>query len=297
MRPSLPASLECPCCLWRFVTALTAVRRLVEHFGCEALCEGTGVVDVAGGRGMLSFELCQMRGIPCSVVDPRLADGVTGRRLTRAQAQFVQEAADKGDTLLQPQLFPALLEPALWEASTAASSDQRGGQLVQGVRQDENTATCTVMGSGGAKMGQNNVGENADVDGSSSSGDKDGASGSPPPLSDVETHGSLRQVLRGASILVGMHPDQATEPIVACALALGKPFAIVPCCVFPTIFQQRRLYGFDLQSIADIALRQYVEALVQCCERAGGSATMECLGQAHRPVDFGLPRETRLRET
>ena len=37
-----------------------------------------------------------------------------------------------------------------------------------------------------------------------------------------------------------MHPDQATEPIVDAALALGKPFAIVPCCVFPELFPQRR---------------------------------------------------------
>lgn len=41
-------------------------------------------------------------------------------------------------------------------------------------------------------------------------------------------------------VLVGMHPDQATEPIVDAALALGKPFAIVPCCVFPELFPQRR---------------------------------------------------------
>ena len=29
-----------------------------------------------------------------------------------------------------------------------------------------------------------------------------------------------------------MHPDEATEPIVDMALAHGKPFAVVPCCVF-----------------------------------------------------------------
>jgi|EP01047_Picozoa_sp_COSAG01_P046661 hypothetical protein len=56
-----------------------------------------------------------------------------------------------------------------------------------------------------------------------------------PALSaDRQTH-KLRGLLRGASIIVGMHPDQATEPIVAAALALGKPFAVVPCwCVRAT---------------------------------------------------------------
>ena len=40
---------------------------------------------------------------------------------------------------------------------------------------------------------------------------------------------------------MGIHPDQATEALVDIALALGKPFAVVPCCVFPTMFPERRL--------------------------------------------------------
>jgi hypothetical protein len=35
--------------------------------------------------------------------------------------------------------------------------------------------------------------------------------------------------------------DQATEPIVDFALARDKPFAVVPCCVFPKLFPERRL--------------------------------------------------------
>ena len=48
-------------------------------------------------------------------------------------------------------------------------------------------------------------------------------------------------VVGGASLFVGLHPDQPTEAIVDMALALGKPFAVVPCCVFPTLFPERRL--------------------------------------------------------
>ena len=35
---------------------------------------------------------------------------------------------------------------------------------------------------------------------------------------------------------MGMHPDQATESIIDCALMLDKPGAVVPCCVFPSLF-------------------------------------------------------------
>ena len=42
-----------------------------------------------------------------------------------------------------------------------------------------------------------------------------------------------RSMWKSCSVVVGMHPDQATEPIVREALAHGKPFAVVPCCTFP----------------------------------------------------------------
>ena len=42
----------------------------------------------------------------------------------------------------------------------------------------------------------------------------------------------LQRYFRGASCIVGMHPDEATEPIIDFAVAAGVPFAVVPCCVF-----------------------------------------------------------------
>lgn len=57
-------------------------------------------------------------------------------------------------------------------------------------------------------------------------------------LLDHPQHGAQ---LRMASCFVGMHPDQATECIVDAALLLGKPFAVVPCCVFAILFPTRRL--------------------------------------------------------
>ncbi len=41
---------------------------------------------------------------------------------------------------------------------------------------------------------------------------------------------------------MGLHPDQATDAILDAALALGKPFAVVPCCVFARLFPHRTLY-------------------------------------------------------
>ena len=42
-------------------------------------------------------------------------------------------------------------------------------------------------------------------------------------------------------LIIGMHPDQATEPIIDMALKYKKPFAVVPCCVFAHENPHRRL--------------------------------------------------------
>jgi hypothetical protein len=48
-----------------------------------------------------------------------------------------------------------------------------------------------------------------------------------------------RKKLQSADVLVGLHSDQATESIVDAALELNKSFAVVPCCVFPSMFPDR----------------------------------------------------------
>eukprot|EP00550_Attheya_septentrionalis_P006274 CAMPEP_0198296090 /NCGR_PEP_ID=MMETSP1449-20131203/30905_1 /TAXON_ID=420275 /ORGANISM="Attheya septentrionalis, Strain CCMP2084" /LENGTH=359 /DNA_ID=CAMNT_0043996597 /DNA_START=94 /DNA_END=1170 /DNA_ORIENTATION=+ len=54
---------------------------------------------------------------------------------------------------------------------------------------------------------------------------------------DTMTEGDL---VSKCAMVVGMHPDQATEPIVDLSLRFNKPFSIIPCCVFPQLFPTRR---------------------------------------------------------
>ena len=42
-------------------------------------------------------------------------------------------------------------------------------------------------------------------------------------------------------LVVGLHPDQATEPLVSTALHLGLSFCVIPCCVFSSAFPERRM--------------------------------------------------------
>lgn len=125
---------------------------LETTFGRQRLSKGSGVMDVGGGRGALSFELYNKRGIPCILVEPR------ERKLSRAQHVWLSHAPQQ------------LRELCVHRRTT-----------FDGLKEDDDAAA-----------------------------------------------------------VVGLHADQATEIIVDAALAAGVPFAVVPCCVFPTANMERR---------------------------------------------------------
>jgi hypothetical protein len=59
-----------------------------------------------------------------------------------------------------------------------------------------------------------------------------------PVIVDAET--ALDVILR-ARLIVGFHPDQATDACIDLAKVLNIPFAVVPCCVFPSEFPHRTI--------------------------------------------------------
>jgi len=62
-----------------------------------------------------------------------------------------------------------------------------------------------------------------------------GEGGGVVPTVDLDT------LLQNHTCLVGLHPDQPTEDIVDAALRYHKSVAVVPCCVYPDLFSERRL--------------------------------------------------------
>ena len=57
----------------------------------------------------------------------------------------------------------------------------------------------------------------------------------------VEEYEDALDLVARCSVLVGLHPDQAAGPIVEAAVALGKPFAVIPCCTYSAEFPKRKL--------------------------------------------------------
>ncbi|KAL3934592.1 MAG: hypothetical protein SGBAC_009722 [Bacillariaceae sp.] len=123
---------------------------LVQKYGVEMLSRGSGVLDVAGGKGELSQALFDL-GVKKSVIldpNPRCEGEVS---------------------------FEIIKEPLHGDGSNLTERTDRVGDLV-----------------------------------------------------------------RSCSLIAGMHPDQATEAIVDASLRLCVPFAILPCCVMPKLFPNRK---------------------------------------------------------
>lgn len=139
---------------------------LARTFGAAALRCGDGVVDVAGGGGALSAELCVVHRVPTTTVDARPPPpppcAAAARRLRQRAAA---DASPHGSAPPPPEV-----------------------------------ATC-VPAYVRAWFGPD----------------------------------TWRPLCRGASLLVGLHADGATEWVVDAAARRGLPFAVVPCCVFPPL--------------------------------------------------------------
>ena len=161
---------------------------LVETFGVEALQHGHGVLDVAGGRAGLSFELLRRYQIASTLLEPTERTVL----LKSHQRKFLRK---------HPQLQPIQHVTARLDSTLESSAE--------GVA-----------------------------------------------------------LLAGCSILVGMHADEATEPIVRAAARYAKPFAVVPCCFFPWSNSDRQLANGKMVGSNFDAFCQWLMELVPGCERA-----------------------------
>jgi hypothetical protein len=78
-----------------------------------------------------------------------------------------------------------------------------------------------------------------------------------PPINKVDDI-DYNELISNASILIGMHSDQATECIIDTALKLNLPFAVVPCCIFSNLFPGRKINGRDVCTYQDFV--EYLQA-------------------------------------
>ena len=276
-------------------------RWLVDTFGFDTLSSGEGILDVAGGKGELAFELRNISGIPVTVVDPRpmrldryvrrFRSGIYHRNQSQVASKLrrPQTSSLSAPTHLRMFLHKGVFDPSTTEEARRAATMESYALAHatrwsrRGLVETESAPTADIPGDiparvnldeayrvPGAPVRHKTMFTRAPPSSNSSASvdlpivnkqdvmnedetyecddvnthideDRDAAAMEPIAMDSAETAATCERVLSGCSVVVGLHPDQATDAAVDFALAHGKPFAVVPCCTYARDFPHRRL--------------------------------------------------------
>ncbi|KAI9207164.1 uncharacterized protein BJ171DRAFT_566008 [Polychytrium aggregatum] len=271
-------------------------RWIVETFSpTTELNLGMGVLDVAGGRGDVSFELANGFAVRSTLIEPRAV--MATKRQIRAQRkreevlrteqiagaehdEHHEDLVDDDGAGDNDDADDSQHEGDQRQISSPSSNPpqpkiQREAACEYGNRDDiNNSGNININNNDDININDNdgiNINNNDDIN----INDNDGINNSGgvrlfqhvQQRFDLALQDPLLEArLRMCSMLVGMHPDQATEGIVDAALAWGRPFAVVPCCVFAKEFPGRRLRsGAPVSTVDDL--------VAYLCEKADGIQT------------------------
>jgi hypothetical protein len=255
----------------------------------------------AGGSGSLTFELTYVHGIKCTLIDPRPLK--LNKLHHRQLQQAGHTAAVRTYTLEQLQqghIEAASVMHEQEELQSRNSSDDDSVQQEQSQclqqqavispsqqqQQQQQQHAKPTQAPAAACMNQQPCSQVVKQNGlQSSKCDADVAQQSTqqqqqPVQNNADKVVQLHQVqawfgaelwstpgwqqlFKDRSLVVGLHPDQATEPILDFAVQQQLPFAVMPCCVFPRLFPHRQLQQGDGSFVPVVAYEELVEYLVQ----------------------------------
>lgn len=302
-------------------------RWLHDTFGVDALARGTGILDVAGGKGELSFELVNLSGVPATVLDPRAVILDAFERKLEAgmytKVPMFRRYIDQ-DTLRHTMLRPRspshvkmfLTSQTIDWVVGAERGEPTCHRAVDARRDTDTDDDHTVTDAGDERLlsheelAQSQAdgarGEDDDVDADRCT-DGDGffaratrqATGTVlvgetgrlqvyerglrknqmevrgaddacvegvAAVTPVVDEAHTLELLRGCSVIIGLHPDGAAEPMIDLALRMRKPFACVPCCTCSQDFPFRRYNDRPVRSYGDLC--DYLQAKDPRIQRA-----------------------------
>lgn len=253
-------------------------RWLVDTFGATVLQGGQGVLDIAGGKGELSFELLNLADIPCTVVDPReLRVDKYKRRLSLgvyssnpSLSSYLSDGYWQRTKQLTPTLTPNHLKIFFdssvidWVGTKVETKENKedcaadnGMEQVSFFQRALRTASEAVL-----------VGESPIVLRAQCAKKNDGSKDMDArPAHRIVADTDAIMVLQSCSVVLGLHLDGAAEAAVDFALRFNKPFAIVPCCTCSKQFPRRVLVDVSASGIVQRKPVKTYEDLVEYLSR------------------------------
>jgi hypothetical protein len=215
---------------------------LLETYG-DYLSVGDTVLDVAGGKGDLSWLLHNIDDFKSVVMDPRRTKDHIEKSVAylRMRPDECRKRADRDKCTYQPiaALLPKLEEKNFDISSPAHLRIFVNQALVDAIqkvlnKEDESLEAWTAYWNRAFQetegfvtpTGTNDFSIEPEVEATNA-------------ISDAKA--ALEKILK-AKLVVGFHPDQATDYCFLLAKLLKVPVCVVPCCTFPSEFPDRRLY-------------------------------------------------------
>ena len=212
------------------------------------------ILDVAGGKGDLSWLLKNVDGLESIVVDPWKPDPNTISRNERMVKsieylrQHPEEAQKRSEPFLPTYQPLAALLPRLLD-----ERNKRFGNNQDDPCRPEDFLTPKIfhipLDKTLVQRIHNRILQNSkkpkqsDENNNSDGGSTNSANRSRTDQEEMHEEEEIIDLLTSGRIklIVGFHPDQATEPCIDLARVLGIPYCVVPCCVFPSEFPDRRV--------------------------------------------------------
>lgn len=187
-----------------------ALRRwLVDIFGADFLRSGSGILDVAGGKGELSFELNNLSGIRSTVVDPRPLEIDRYRKKLQCGFYHNNQVLSVYNVIPAPDSFDKHIVPPHLRMffEVEGEAEPSAVMLPHALRTDTAFVEETRRAINTAWTNKGLIHED-------DSSEEEGEMETPDAKecgSVILDYGVASAVVANCSMVVGMHPDQVSE--------------------------------------------------------------------------------------
>eukprot|EP00956_Cyclotella_meneghiniana_P022992 scaffold44120_cov66-Cyclotella_meneghiniana.AAC.5 len=251
----------------------------MQTYGMEYLTQNKDatIIDVAGGKGELSWELINLTGVnSCVVIDPRPLNlqliqskwkkGMFEPKRTGYVFSKWYPACEEGCSTSREPRDPLHLRcffDAVKFVDFVNSDDVQTNNHTW-FREEIDRAKQIVWTTKGLQhedgSNYNEESETVPMSHDESIQTANSTNNTVDYDTNIVDPTKAQELLNKCNLIIGLHPDQAAGEIVEYALSKRIPWCIVPCCVYSQCFTKRKLKNGSL-------VKSYDDLVKWLCER------------------------------